>query len=115
MMLFAKELGLVGQSHFYKAFAILQYTLAAKAGIDPWAYSSVDKVFLSVSKLRQAFASFFHIKVAGAACAYHSAIVVQINIVFKGNFQNALAGCHVFERDRGQAFLFKIDFNGVHA
>ncbi len=113
-MLVSDDSALVGNG--YDNFRILleNDTLTAQPAFKPWIDGAIDKIFFFVRNFFQKLIAFFHIQMAGGAGANAATIVIEVHIVFLGQFQDR----HVhkitrncFARDAG---IFKLKSNGCH-
>jgi hypothetical protein len=92
LALFTKELCLVRQCDRYFPASRLQHALAAKPRVDAWIHRPVYKILFFIAQFFQVAHAVVNIQVAGAAGAYGSAVMMQINIVIKTNLQQTLVG-----------------------
>ena len=114
MILFAQELGLIGQGDHNVAGAFLQQALTAQAGVQTGIHGTVDEIFFFLTEFLQVLLALLNIEMAGTAGADTTAVVMQINVVVEGNFEQTLSGCHLRQRTRFQTGLFELKSDFVH-
>ena len=88
--------------------------LAAKAAFQARIDGAIDKIFFFIGNFLQKVLPFFHINVAGGAGAYAAAVVVEVHVVFFGQFQNRHVGKfarYCFGRNAG---IFELKSNCCH-
>jgi hypothetical protein len=105
---------LVRKGYFYGTAAIEQEALAAKAGVEARVHGAVNEILFLVAQLLEEVLALVYINVAGAAGANAAAVVVQVDIVHQGHFQDAVAGLYVLQCYRLETSLLEIEFNGIH-
>ena len=87
---------MIRKGHFNFSAVVLQYALAAHAGIEARVHCAVNKVFFTVGKFFQVFYAFLNLQLTGAAGAYTATVMVLFIMVLQANFQQALSGLYVF-------------------
>jgi hypothetical protein len=58
--------------------------------------------------------ALLNIQVAGAAGTYSTTIMMEVDIIFEGDLQDALSGFYSVQRPRFQTGLLKLKGNVVH-
>jgi hypothetical protein len=100
-MFVSDDARLVGYLYFDNGVVFEDDTLAAQAGFEPGVDGAVDEIFFFFGNFLQEIFPFFNIDVAGAAGADASAVVVEVDVVVFGYFQDGIACFHIFYRFRG--------------
>ena len=89
-------------------------TLTTKATLQAGVDRPVNEVLLLVGDFLQVFLSFFDVHMAGGAGAHPAAVVVQVHVVFFGNFQNRLVQKISADGFRRDGCVLKLKCNGGH-
>ncbi len=112
-MLVTDNAALVGDFDFDFCVVRQNNALTRQPRFDARIDGAVDKIFFFVRDFFQFVFAFQHKNVARAARANPTAIVVEVNVVKLGHFQNRnIAFCrHGFGRN---IFIFKCKFNNCH-
>ena len=88
--------------------------LTTKAAFNPWINGPVNEVFFFIADFLQRIFSLVHINVAGAAGANFTTVVIQVNFILFGYFENANVRRDVLHRLGGDAFVFEGELDCCH-
>lgn len=106
---------LVGDRHFqHAAPARVEDALAAQARVEARVAGAVYEIFFLVRYFWYKILTVFQVYMTGAAGAYHTAVVMQCDIVVQRYLQDTLVALYIFQCYRFQSFLLKFECNSVH-
>lgn len=113
-MFVADNSALIGNGDGYFSAVIENDALATQAAFKPGIDGAINKVFFLVGNFFQILLALFHINVTGGAGAYAATVVVEVNVVFFGNFQNRNIYIIPPHGNWSYAGIFKIKMNDCH-
>lgn len=98
---------LIGNRHGDLCIVVEDDALAAQPAFQARIDRAIDEVFFLIRYPFEEFFSFFYIQVAGGTSANASAIVIQVNIVLFGDFENGQVFEIAADRSGRNARIFK--------
>lgn len=113
-MLVSDDAALIWYFHFDDRIIFQNDALATQAGFQFWIDGPVHEIFFLVRNFLQKIIAFENINMAGAARTNAATIVVQVNAMFFGYFQDGHVNWHVGDRNGRNAFIFESKFDGCH-
>ena len=108
------DLALVGDRDRYFSRIIQNDTLASEAALEPWIDGPVDEILLFFRDFLQIILTAFDIYMTGGTRTNASAVVVQVNAVVFGDFQDGLLLKIARHGFPGNGFIFKLKFYCNH-
>lgn len=113
-MFVADDLFLIGNFDLDDGVFVDDDGLAAEAAFDTGVDGPVDEVFFFIADFFERVFALVNVDVAGAAGADLAAVVVEVNFVLLGHFQDANVRRDVLDRFRCDALVLEGKFNGGH-
>ncbi|MEY4135831.1 MAG: hypothetical protein RL386_2181, partial [Bacteroidota bacterium] len=114
-MLMPNDPGLVRDFNLHDGPIVEDNALASQAGIEFGVDCPVYEIFLFIGYFFQVIFPEVNIYMTGTAGTHPAAIVVEVNIVCLGNFQQGCPCFHLSDDDRlCDGFIFEDELNGGH-
>ena len=110
----ANNAPLIGHGDRYFGGFIQDNALAAQAAFEAWVERPVNEILFLVGYFLDVFFPLLYVHVAGGAGADAATVVVEVNVVFFGDFEDGhilKTARHGLDRD---IFIFKLELNGSH-
>jgi hypothetical protein len=105
---------LVGNDDFDNGILVSDNGLATQAAFNAGINGAIDEVFLLITDFFQRIFAFIDVDVASAASADFATIVVEVNLILLGHFQDANVYGNVLNRFRGYILVLEGEFYGGH-
>ncbi len=105
---------LVGYHHFNHGVFVQNNALARQTRFQTRIDGTVNEVFFFLADVLQKIISFFDVYVTGAARTHTTAVVVEVNVVFFGQFQNRNICRRLLHRDGRNGFILESKMYGSH-
>lgn len=106
-MFVANNSALVGDGYGDVGGSIEEDALAGEAAFDARIVGTVDEIFLFIRDFFEKPVASFDVNMAGRTGANAAAIMVQVDVMLLGHFENREVGLHVFDGDGSDIFVFK--------
>ena len=113
-MFVSDDLLLIGDFDLDHGVFVEDDGLTAKTAFNAGVDGPVDEVFFFIADLFKCVFALVDVDVAGAAGTNLATVVVEVNIVLLGHFQDANIRRDVLDRFRSDAFVLKGEFYGGH-
>jgi hypothetical protein len=114
-MLMPDNPGLVRDFNLHDSLIVEDDALASQAGIEFGVDCPVYEIFLFIGDFFQVIFPEVNIYMTGTAGTHPSAIVIEVDIVCLGDFQQGGARFHFSDNDRlCDGFIFEDELNGGH-
>ncbi len=110
----SNDLLLIGNFDFNHRIFINDDGLAAKAAFDAGVDGPINEVFFFVTNFFQRIFAFVDVDVAGAAGTNLAAVVVEVNFVLLGHFQDTNIRRNILDRFGCDVLILEGEFDGGH-